>query len=276
MSTTKTAMQVLVATMYAQADLPARLNLQSDAIIVDQCDNDYNRRDRTLEGHTITTIGSRERGTARSRNAALARATADICLLADDDVRLSDSYPQIVQEWASRFPKADVIVFNLGEVSPTRWVVRRPVRISYHNFMRIGAPRVAFRRESIARNGIFFPLVFGGISTYGNGEDVLFILQCLRKGLRVIAVPENIASLLPEQPSTWFKGHSETYFRDKGALYAAMSPTLAPLLTIQFCYRHREMYRTETSFVDAVVFAFKGAAEFTTSRTARHRLRNNS
>lgn len=94
--------------------------------------------------------------------------------------------------------------------------------------MRFGAARIAFRRKSITKNGITFNLHFGGGTEYSAGEDTLFLHDCLRKGLKIVAVPDSIATLLENRESTWFKGYTDKYFLDRGALFAAISKKWLP------------------------------------------------
>lgn len=88
--------QVLIATMH-QTDhsLLEKMSIQSDAIVINQCDRDEIER-FTYNGHNILWMSLNERGIGLSRNTALMRATADIVLFADEDVRYLDGYPQMI------------------------------------------------------------------------------------------------------------------------------------------------------------------------------------
>ena len=66
---------------------------------------------------------------------------------------------------------------------------------------------------------IFFNLLFGGGAMFTAGEDVMFIRDCIRKGLNVIAVPDYILKLREERESTWFEGYNEKFFKDLGSSY---------------------------------------------------------
>ena len=109
--------QILVATMHQKDySLLDRLNVQSDAVVVNQCDiEDINLFE--YKGHKVLWINSIERGLSRSRNMALRNASADICVLCDDDERLSDGYPEMIKNAYSDVPKADFIVFNIKSLS---------------------------------------------------------------------------------------------------------------------------------------------------------------
>ena len=79
--------QVLVAAMHQKDhSLLEKMNIRSDAIVANQCDrNEF--EDFTWNGHKIRYLSFAERGVGLNRNNALMRATGDICLFADDDMR---------------------------------------------------------------------------------------------------------------------------------------------------------------------------------------------
>lgn len=231
------SLQVLVATMNQNDDsLIERMNLQSDAIIINQADHhDYRKINRN--GHTIHFYSFEERGVGLSRNNALMRAEADYALLADDDMVYRDGYPQLVKNAFGKHPEADLIIFNLEEEIPTRYIIQKAFRVSKRNYMRFGAARIALRPESIHKKGISFHLMFGGGTPFSNGEDTIFLRDCLEKGLHIVAVPVTLAKLTEERESTWFQGYDEKYYRDRGALFKVLSPLLYPLLIFQFAIR---------------------------------------
>ena len=85
-------LQVLVATMHQKDhSLLERMNIQCDAIVINQCDRDEIERFQ-FRGHDILWMSLKERGVGLSRNTALMRATADILLFADDDVVYNDGW----------------------------------------------------------------------------------------------------------------------------------------------------------------------------------------
>ena len=60
--------------------------------------------------------------------------------------------------------------------------------------------------------------MFGPGGIYSHGEDTLFIVDSLKKGLKVYGVNVLIGSA-SNSSSTWFNGYDEKYFFDKGALF---------------------------------------------------------
>ena len=235
--------QVLVATMnQTDHSLVKRMNLQTDAIIGNQCDRNEIEKFE-CDGLQITYLSFAERGVGLNRNNALMRAEADVCLFADDDMVYVDDYVEKVQKAFQQFPDADVIAFNLIEPKVIRYVIKKVYKVGFLNYLRFGTARVAIRLKSVREKGIYFNQCFGGGTEHSHGEDNIFLTDCLRKGLKMYAVPEYIAELTEERPSTWKIGYDEKYFRDQGALYRMISPRWWKLLCIQDAVRHRTMYK---------------------------------
>ena len=68
--------------------LPEKMNIETDAVIVNQCDK-YDYREFTLRGGMhVRCLSMTERGVGLSRNTALMHADADIILFSDEDVVL--------------------------------------------------------------------------------------------------------------------------------------------------------------------------------------------
>ena len=113
--------QVLVATM-RQKDhsLLEKMNISSDTIIGNQCDQDLVERFK-WKNHQVTYLNFAERGVGLNRNNSLMRATGDICLFADDDMRYIDEYEEMVIRAFKDNPDADVVVFNLHD--PTNFIL---------------------------------------------------------------------------------------------------------------------------------------------------------
>lgn len=234
--------QVLVATMHQQDhSLLEKMNIRSDAIIANQCDRD-SIENFEWNSHKIRYLNFAERGVGLNRNNALMRADGDICLFADDDMIYTDDYVEVVTSAFEQHPDADVLVFNLHEPVQTRRVIEKVSKVGYLNFLRYGTARVAVRRESVRKNGIYFNQCFGGGTEHCHGEDNLFLADCLKKGLKIYAVPAFIATLTEERESSWNAGYDEKYLRDQGVLYRIMSRKYWRLLCLQDALRHHKKY----------------------------------
>jgi glycosyltransferase involved in cell wall biosynthesis len=254
--------QVLVATMdQRDHSLLDKMNIQSDAIVANQCDK-VDFEEFKYDGHSIKYLSFSEYGVGLNRNNALMRANSDICILADDDLVYVNDYVNKIQKCFSENPDADVIIFNLIESEQNRYVIRKRQNVHFWNFMRYGAARIAFRTRSITKNGIAFNLHFGGGAEYSAGEDTLFLNDCLKKNLKIVAVPEYIATLSDARESTWFKGYTNKYFIDRGALFSCISKRWAKILCFQYCWRHRKVFEKEMTWYNAYQLMVKGIKDF--------------
>lgn len=217
--------QLLVATMHqSDTTLYKRMNLSSDAIIVNQCDKNCIEELNIGRG-TVKFMSLQERGVGLSRNTALMRATADIVEFADDDMIFTDTYCEDVLRTFEEHPEADAIIFSVESLNPDRPLrkIKQFERISRWQALKYGCARLAIRREKLLYNSISFSLLFGGGARYGSGEDSLFLQECFKAGMKVYRSPIKVADIR-QDTSSWFTGYNDKYYRDKGALFAALLP----------------------------------------------------
>lgn len=251
-------LQVLVASMnQIDYSLIEKMNLQSDAIIINQC-NDNKFEEIKCEDKDIKFISLNERGVGLSRNNALMRATADICIFADEDLTYVDGYKEIIANAFMNNPEADMILFNVPSKNSKRptHIITKNKRVRWFNCLKYGVVKMAIRTESIRNANVYFSLNFGGGAKYGSGEDSLFIAQCIKSGLKVYT-NTNIIGYVSQEESSWFEGYTDKYFMDKGALYNNLSRRWNRLLCLQFCIRHRNMFKNQKSWFDAYKLMIK-------------------
>lgn len=231
--------QVLVVTMnQKQGDysLLDKMNIQSDAIVCNQCDRNE-VEEFIYNGHHIKWMSFAEKGVGLNRNNGLMRSTADMLILADDDMVFHDDYASCITAWAKQVPNADVMLFSLEKP-----IGQSAVRVRKHNFGRYGAARMVLRSKKIKLFGIAFSTEFGGGTKYSCGEDSLFLSECLTKGLIAMDIPASIAVLTDERESSWFRGYTDKYFFDKGVLYYAINKRVCKLLSLYHCVKHWKLY----------------------------------
>ena len=236
--------QVLVATMH-QTDhsLLAKMNIQTDAIIGNQCDRNEIEAFE-WNGHNIKYLSFAERGVGLNRNNSLMRADADICLFADDDVVYFDNYAQKITEAFTNQPDADVIIFNFkisrggGEL---RDAVTKHRRVSKKGVTAYPTPLIAFKNESIKRKNIVFHRMFGGGANFSCGEDTIFLQDCVKQRLRIYTCPTTLGTI-DHGESTWFHGFTDKFFIDKGVLYRCAFGKMAKPYAAYHVIKHRKLY----------------------------------
>lgn len=240
--------------------LAEKMNLQSDGIIINQCDeNRY--QEYQYKGRLIRAYSFAERGVGLSRNNALLRAKGDILLFSDEDIVYEDGYAEKVLQAFQKRPWADILLFNMKvEADRATYHITKEHRVRFYNSGRYPTYSFAIRRERLYRAGVTFSLLFGGGAPYSNGEDSLFLLDCLKKGLRVYALPVNLGREIP-RPSTWFKGYTEKFFFDRGVLYFYLYGTLRWVMAIRFLLAHRKTMCREISVKKAYQLMRSGMKE---------------
>lgn len=234
--------QVLAAAMnQTDHSLLEKLNINTDVIVGNQCDRneieEFEYRDCKARY-----LNFAERGVGLNRNNALMRADGEVCLFADDDMRYVDGYETIVENAFAAHPDAGVIVFNLKEKNPTRYIIKKEEKVGYLNYLRYGTARIAVKLKSIRENGIYFNQCFGGGTEHCHGEDNIFLTDCLKAGLKIYAVPVMLAELTEERKSTWNAGYDDKFLRDQGALFKAISRKYWKLLCLQDALRRSKRY----------------------------------
>ena len=245
-------MQILVSTVNARFD-PVRAGVDPNVcVVVNQLVSEggdettckcYDRA--TAEGFAVLEE-CREQGVSRSRNRAIDLASAEICLLADDDqVHVPDACDRVAAAF-SRFPEADIITFM--EKTALDGVLRKPYprQSRPHSMLsvwRVRAPEIAFRRSRVLEAGLYFDPAFGPGSRYISADEAIFLTDAFRKGLKPIFVPE-VTAFHPMN-STAQRGASDpNVMYSKGAAMKRLYGGLAPLAIFAFAGKKMMQRRT--------------------------------
>ncbi len=221
------------------ATLAERMNLQADAIIVNQCEtNAY--QEYEYHQNTIRCYSFAERGVGLSRNNCLMRADHEISVFADEDIIYHPGAAQAIAEEFDRHPEADMILFNMKvPADRATYHIGAFGRVRWYNCGRYPTYSFAARTEKLRQANVAFSLLFGGGARYSNGEDSLFLSDCLRKGLKVYKTPVEIGRE-NGRPSTWFHGYNEKFFYDRGVLYRFLYRKLAVPMAVRFVLKLRK------------------------------------
>ena len=149
-----------------------------------------------------------------------------------------------VTEEFEKNPDADMILFNVDVPEERRtYHIDSYGRVRWYNCGRYPTFSFAARTRKLHEAGVTFSLLFGGGAKYSNGEDSLFLAQCIRKGLKVYRAPVTIGRE-NGRPSTWFHGYNEKFFYDRGVLYRFLYGKAAFPMAVRFLLKNRaEMFR---------------------------------
>lgn len=257
-------LEILLATMNQHNDsLLEKMKVNTDVIVCNQNTDTTSYKEYKKDSYNVRWYDFQEKGVGLNRNNALLRAKSDICLLADDDVIYVDNYKNIILDAFENNPKIDVILFNVySPEGETRYITKKNKKIYLHNCGKFGAVRIAFRRNKVIKNAISFNQLFGGGSLYTAGEDTMFIRDCIRRGLKVLAVPQYILKLDNQRPSTWFVGYDRKFFEDLGSSYCFHYRKLALPCAILQLLKSKRRFSGEYNFFDQLKFVINGIREF--------------
>ena len=217
-------LEVLISCMNQQdMRIAEQTGIQTDALIVNQRPQAELTDDVSLDCNalevqnglrgTIRMIRTNTRGLSKSRNLAIQHAVGDVCLLCDDDEQLDSSYEDTILNAYAELPDADIICFRIQN-QPSR-LTQKTQRLTKWTAMRIASWQITFRRESILKRGIQFDENMGAGTGNGGGEEVKFLRDCIKAGLKSYYVPKSIGTVA-QTDSTWFKGFDRDFFYKRG------------------------------------------------------------
>lgn len=254
-------LQLLISAVnQSPAELAEKMNIRSDAVLINQCDH-FGYEEISRGGHLIRAYSLQEKGVGLSRNNALLRADQDICLFSDEDIVYQDDYAEKVIGEFEKYPDADMLLFNVEVCEARRtYHIDAYGRVRLHNCGRYPAYSFALRTETLHRKNVFYSLLFGGGARYSNGEDSLFIRDCIKSGMKVYKTPVTIGRE-EERESTWFSGYHEKFFFDRGVLYEYLYGRLAKPIALQFLLRHRSVMCREIPVKKAYALMCEGLKE---------------
>lgn len=252
--------EVLVSTMNLQNQkkLISDMNIKKNLIInqiKEKTLNDVERGENRLYSY-------QEKGLSKSRNRAIEHSNAEICVIADDDLRYEDNYEKIIEEGYKKYPDADIIAFHVENVNKKKEKVkRREGKQNFFTSMKIQSVQTTFKRKSILNKNIKFDENIGAGTELYSGEENVFLSDCIKKGLKIYYIPKTIATIV-DNNSSWLKGYNRQYFNAKGATFYRMSKVLYPFLNLQYAIRKIKMYSNDMSIMKAIKYMFEGAKEY--------------
>ena len=243
-------------------ELVRKMNVETDAILINQCDThdyekfliqDINGTDREVKAYSFC-----ERGVGLSRNNALLRADKEISLFSDDDIIYEKGYEDKIIKEFEKHKEADVLLFNVEVCEERRTYFNSDFhRVRWYNCGRYPAYAIAIRTDKMHQCNLTFSLLFGGGAKYSNGEDSLFLKDCLKAGLKLYATDAVIGKEEAGE-STWFFGYNQKFFYDRGVLYHYLYGKMAKVWGLRFLIKNKSVMCKEIPFKQAYGYLNNG------------------
>lgn len=254
-------LQVLISCMH-QTDhsIIERTNIQSDVIVINQCDNDKREEFDFINKsgdlcHAIF-IHSTERGLSKSRNLALRTATAEICLICDDDEILDFDYCDKIKKAYETRPELSLIAFQIKDSE--KYFPKNEQNIGYLRALKLASWQLTFKRLSIIKKNIYFDETLGSGVSKAGGEENKFLYDCLDSKLKISYIPICIGRMI-ENDSQWFHGFTKEFFYDRGIMTRKLMGSLfAYLYGVYYIIRKYPQYRKDIDIYNASKSLLKG------------------
>ena len=262
-------LDVLMSCMHqADGSIVAASHITGNAVVINQCDREEELEFATETGR-VRFLSTKARGLTRSRNMAIAESRADVCLLCDDDEVFVPGYEGKILAAYEALPQADVVIFRMVNYSCPFGAASR--QLKFPQTMHVSSWQISFRRESLLRTGVRFDELLGAGTGNGAEEELKFLLDCQKAGLRIWYAPVEIASVAQAE-STWFEGFDEKFFYNRGATtrYILGAP-LAAAYGLYYVARKKAMYRDTITPAKALGAIFRGMADNKITKQARKR-----
>ena len=176
------------------------------------------------------------KGLSASRNAALANSNTDYIMIMDDDVTFSiDAIYNILGEMKK--DKVDVATYYHKYTDGNSTLKYK--KAFFHNKFNIANPSsidICINRESVLKAAVNFDESFGLGSKYPSGEEMIFLSDCLKSGLKVKRYPLEICVHPPIASGADFFTTAQKTLA-KAAMFKRVYPKSGSLFFILFMIR---------------------------------------
>lgn len=240
-------LEILMSTMNLEdindLDL-AKKNISTNLVVINQ--TSQKRKVKALSN--VKVLNYDEKGLSKSRNRALAASTKDVGVIADDDITYDKDFEIGLLSAYKRFPEADIITFNYLKDNKVNGFDKTK-KLAFLDILKLNSIQISFRNKSIKNKKIKFNEKFGlGSAYYNQGEETLFLRDCLKAGLKIVHVPLTLVSH-PDEATTGEAWSLKTVY-SKGALSFELLGNFSFLLFWYFLIFKYKNYSKTMGVVD--------------------------
>ncbi|OBX27039.1 hypothetical protein A9996_01230 [Gelidibacter algens] len=166
-----------------------------EIIIVNQTDED---KLLVSNRSNVKVINSFERGSPTSRNLAIRNATADVCLMGDDDIVYQSNLKQQIEAAYLKHPEAAMISFQAINEQGQLFADYFPEGLhTKKSLKKIYTWVISFKRELFKEKEVYFNHYFGVGSVFKGETEYAFLRNAYDKSLRMI----HVAKIIVQHPN---------------------------------------------------------------------------
>lgn len=233
-------------------------NIHSDAIIINETSSEWIEESE----NNIRMISIKGIGTSLSRNTAIDNARGDISIIADDDICYVPNYKEIVETAFTNNPDADIITFQIATPRMEPFKTNYMKMEQWHNLrtaLKCASIEIAFRTKRIKESPLRLNMEFGLGSRYRIHDDVIFVADAIKLGMKVKYLPIPIVIHPEESSGTIFNDH---HISSKGAAFYHIFGSKAFLIDALFAIKKYGVYKKDCSFVHFLKTIIQGSIEY--------------
>jgi len=204
----------------------------SDFILINQSD-----LEKPTDVNKKNIFHFKERGLSKSRNHAIGQSSGDICLISDDDLGYIDTIKKTITESFEKHTDADIITFQVEtpDGKPYKKYKKEKFWHTKKSIMSVSSVEIAFRLKSIRQKKLKFDEKFGLGSDFPTGEEIIFLTDALKKGLKILYVP--IPIVIHPLESSGKNYDNIPLIRAKGAMFYRIFGFLGYIASALFAYK---------------------------------------
>lgn len=252
--------EVLMSTMNQKKISDLKLESKNinniKTLIINQSNNMNNFNEGKVRMYNFNEVGL-----SRSRNRAIENAEGEISIIADDDIKYKLGSFDIIRDKFNANPEADIITFQVEtpDKKPYKGYSNNEFWHNKRTIMKVSSIEIAFRSKKVLESGIRFDENFGLGSKYQSGEENIFLLDCLNKGLKVKYVPIPIV-IHDVESSGSLRSQSSIY--SKGALFTRLFGWKSNFINFIFVFKKYNLYKNTFPFQNVIKWIYQGSIDF--------------
>ncbi|WP_336128390.1 glycosyltransferase family 2 protein [Mesoflavibacter sp. CH_XMU1422-2] len=187
----------------------------------------------TSKYDNIRVVNSYEKGLSKSRNLALKNTKADICLIADDDIKYVENFDNIIKNAFNTNKNFDVLTFMMSDFEgklAKKYNLQK--QHNYKSLVKANSVTIAFKNHKVIETKIKFDTNFGLGSIFEIAEEFIWLRSLYKANLKIGFIPKVIVQH-PYESSGRFGG-SDRVIAARAALFYKYSKRFAYLKLIRY------------------------------------------
>jgi len=234
---------LLVSTMnYKSGALDLLLDTVPDdvnVIVINQITNDHKALESFPIKKNVICYSYVEKGLSKSRNKALSLAAGNIFVITDDDIQFLPNAFEKIRDAFIKNPDQGILTFQMikPDGKGRKNYKKLPFQHNKRSVASVSSCEIAGNREVLLKSKVKYDTDFGLGAKYALAEEVIFLQDCIKLGLKIRYIPIAIASHPDESTGRIFSEQTEFA---RGAAFYRLFGLLSYPLGVLFYLKKRK------------------------------------